>query len=280
MASCTVPSSMPARTSSKPVTKSSAAHPPSISTRLANPTATSATAHAGRSPLSSRRTPARDRRRLRTPRGHHESRRTSSPELRPGIHGGLTHSYALTSHAAEGHTHHAARTLATDSSSRPGIYVGLTRGQHDSRLYASAAARPRSRRRSRRPPPPPPRRQDHTRSSHRPPHHHRPRAPRDHPRSHRNRSRPAAGRATACPSSSTCTTPRPQKTTARLIERAISARRDALARRARSRAPAELIARIGPRPHTPSDRRSGTLQSAPSQCRKSYATSPTTTLEP
>jgi conjugative relaxase-like TrwC/TraI family protein len=57
-------------------------------------------------------------------------------ELRPGIHGGLTYSYALTSHAAQGHTHHAARTLATDSSSRPGIYVGLTRGQADSRLYA------------------------------------------------------------------------------------------------------------------------------------------------
>jgi conjugative relaxase-like TrwC/TraI family protein len=57
-------------------------------------------------------------------------------ELRPGIHGGLTYSYALTSHAAQGHTHHAARTLTTDSSSRPGIYVGLTRGQADSRLYA------------------------------------------------------------------------------------------------------------------------------------------------
>lgn len=57
-------------------------------------------------------------------------------ELRPGIHGGLTYSYALTSHAAQGHTHHAARTLATDSSSRPGIYVGLSRGQADSRLYA------------------------------------------------------------------------------------------------------------------------------------------------
>jgi conjugative relaxase-like TrwC/TraI family protein len=57
-------------------------------------------------------------------------------ELRPGIHGGLTYSYALTSHAAQGHTHHVARTLATDSSSRPGIYVGLTRGQTDSRLYA------------------------------------------------------------------------------------------------------------------------------------------------
>jgi conjugative relaxase-like TrwC/TraI family protein len=57
-------------------------------------------------------------------------------ELRPGIHGGLTYSYALTSHAAQGHTHHAARTLTTDSSTRPGIYVGLTRGQADSRLYA------------------------------------------------------------------------------------------------------------------------------------------------
>src|SRR5439155_8814861 len=57
-------------------------------------------------------------------------------ELRPGVHGGFTYSYALTTHAAQGHTHDAARTLATDGSSRPGIYVGLTRGQHDSRLYA------------------------------------------------------------------------------------------------------------------------------------------------
>lgn len=57
-------------------------------------------------------------------------------ELRPGVIGGLTYSYALTSHAAQGHTHDAARTLATDSSSRAGIYVGLTRGRHDSRLYA------------------------------------------------------------------------------------------------------------------------------------------------
>ena len=40
-----------------------------------------------------------------------------------------------------------------------------------------------------------------------------------------------------------------------LIVRAISARRDAIARGARLEPSAELIARIGPRPHTPSDRR-------------------------
>jgi conjugative relaxase-like TrwC/TraI family protein len=57
-------------------------------------------------------------------------------ELRPGIVGGLTHSYALTSHAAQGQTHEAARTLATDGSSRPGLYVGLTRGRSDARMYA------------------------------------------------------------------------------------------------------------------------------------------------
>jgi hypothetical protein len=57
-------------------------------------------------------------------------------ELRPGIVGGLTYSYALTSHAAQGQTYEAARTLATDGSTRPGIYVGLTRGRDDARVYA------------------------------------------------------------------------------------------------------------------------------------------------
>ncbi len=57
-------------------------------------------------------------------------------EIRPGVVGGLTHSYALTSHAAQGLTFQAGRTLATDVSSRPGVYVGLTRGRDDARLYA------------------------------------------------------------------------------------------------------------------------------------------------
>ncbi|MDP9335289.1 MAG: relaxase domain-containing protein, partial [Actinomycetota bacterium] len=57
-------------------------------------------------------------------------------ELRPGLVGGLTYSYALTSHAAQGQTYEAARTLATDGSTRPGIYVGLTRGRDDARVYA------------------------------------------------------------------------------------------------------------------------------------------------
>ncbi|MDP9336368.1 MAG: AAA family ATPase [Actinomycetota bacterium] len=57
-------------------------------------------------------------------------------ELRPGVVGGLTYSYALTSHAAQGQTYETARTLATDGSTRPGIYVGLTRGRDDARVYA------------------------------------------------------------------------------------------------------------------------------------------------
>ena len=55
--------------------------------------------------------------------------------LRPGITGGLTHAYALTTHAAQGDTYQTGRTLTTDRSSRPGIYVGLTRGRADTRLY-------------------------------------------------------------------------------------------------------------------------------------------------
>jgi len=57
-------------------------------------------------------------------------------ELRPGIVGGLTYSYALTSHAAQGQTYETARTLTTDGSTRPGVYVGLTRGRNDARIYA------------------------------------------------------------------------------------------------------------------------------------------------
>ncbi len=55
--------------------------------------------------------------------------------VRPGVTGGLVHSYCLTSHAAQGETYDAARHLATDRSSRPGVYVGLTRGRREVRLY-------------------------------------------------------------------------------------------------------------------------------------------------
>jgi hypothetical protein len=55
--------------------------------------------------------------------------------LRPGVTGGLAHSYALTSHAAQGETYRAGRHLATDRSTRKAVYVGLTRGQSEVRLY-------------------------------------------------------------------------------------------------------------------------------------------------
>jgi hypothetical protein len=56
-------------------------------------------------------------------------------EIRPGVRGGLAHSYCLTSHAAQGETYEAARHLGTDRSTRPGVYVGLTRGRTDVQLY-------------------------------------------------------------------------------------------------------------------------------------------------
>jgi conjugative relaxase-like TrwC/TraI family protein len=55
--------------------------------------------------------------------------------LDSGVVGALAHSYALTSHAAQGNTYDAARPIATDASSAKGVYVGATRGEHDLRLY-------------------------------------------------------------------------------------------------------------------------------------------------
>ncbi len=52
-----------------------------------------------------------------------------------GITGALGHSYALTTHAAQGDTYDAARPLATDASSSKSIYVGVTRAEHNVRLY-------------------------------------------------------------------------------------------------------------------------------------------------
>lgn len=56
-------------------------------------------------------------------------------ELRPGIIGGLTPAYAVTSHAAQGETYRAGRIIATDTASTEAVYVGLTRGSHDARIY-------------------------------------------------------------------------------------------------------------------------------------------------
>jgi len=61
-------------------------------------------------------------------------------EVRPGVRGGLTPAYAMTTHAAQGDTFEASRSLVTDRSSRPGQYVALTRGRNDVRLYAVDAA--------------------------------------------------------------------------------------------------------------------------------------------
>ena len=49
-------------------------------------------------------------------------------DLRAGVIGVITHSYALTTHAAQGETFQTARTLATERVSKEGLYVGLSRG--------------------------------------------------------------------------------------------------------------------------------------------------------
>jgi hypothetical protein len=48
-------------------------------------------------------------------------------EVVPGVRGGLAHSYALTTFAAQGQTMAAAMPLVTDASSREGTYVALSR---------------------------------------------------------------------------------------------------------------------------------------------------------
>jgi hypothetical protein len=58
-----------------------------------------------------------------------------SKAVRPGIVGVLAHSYPVTSHMTQGETYQVGRHLSTDASSRPGVYVGLTRGRGDARLY-------------------------------------------------------------------------------------------------------------------------------------------------
>jgi hypothetical protein len=56
-------------------------------------------------------------------------------QVRPGVVGTIAHAYAVTSHMAQGETYQAGRHLSTDASSREGVYVGLTRGRGDARLY-------------------------------------------------------------------------------------------------------------------------------------------------
>ncbi len=69
-------------------------------------------------------------------RGRVEVReRFLAQRVRPGVVGVIAHSYAITSHMAQGETYYAGRHLTTDVSSREGVYVGLTRGKGDARLY-------------------------------------------------------------------------------------------------------------------------------------------------
>ncbi len=55
--------------------------------------------------------------------------------IRSGVNGGLAPAYAVTTHVAQGATMTTGRMIASDSSTRAGIYVGLTRGTDDTRLY-------------------------------------------------------------------------------------------------------------------------------------------------
>jgi conjugative relaxase-like TrwC/TraI family protein len=57
-------------------------------------------------------------------------------EVAPGVRGGLLHSYCLTTCTAQGDTYGKAHHLGTDRSSQAELYVGLTRGRNDVRLYA------------------------------------------------------------------------------------------------------------------------------------------------
>ncbi len=58
-------------------------------------------------------------------------------ELRPGVTGVLTHTYALTSHAAQGATFETARALTTDATSPAALYVAASRARSEVRLYTT-----------------------------------------------------------------------------------------------------------------------------------------------
>jgi len=62
-------------------------------------------------------------------------------EVGPGRGGGLTPGYAVTSHKAEGQTYDAGRSLAAPGAiNAEGMYVALTRGRNDLRIYSIAPA--------------------------------------------------------------------------------------------------------------------------------------------
>ncbi|MCP3860552.1 MAG: AAA family ATPase, partial [Phycisphaeraceae bacterium] len=62
-------------------------------------------------------------------------------EVGPGRGGGLTPAYAVTSYKAEGQTYDAARGLAAPGAiNTEGMYVALTRGRNDLRVYSIAPA--------------------------------------------------------------------------------------------------------------------------------------------
>ena len=58
-------------------------------------------------------------------------------EFDDGRSGGLAHAYAITADRAQGSTMHTARTVATDSTSRPAFYVMVSRGERDLRAYVT-----------------------------------------------------------------------------------------------------------------------------------------------
>jgi AAA domain len=58
-------------------------------------------------------------------------------EFDDGRSGGLAHAYAVTADRAQGSTMHAARTVATDSTSRPAFYVMVSRGEREVCAYVT-----------------------------------------------------------------------------------------------------------------------------------------------
>ncbi|MDQ1427981.1 MAG: hypothetical protein QOK39_1457, partial [Acidimicrobiaceae bacterium] len=58
-------------------------------------------------------------------------------EFDDGRSGGLAHAYAITADRAQGSTMHAARTVTTDSTSRPAFYVMVSRGEREMCAYVT-----------------------------------------------------------------------------------------------------------------------------------------------
>jgi ATP-dependent exoDNAse (exonuclease V) alpha subunit len=69
-------------------------------------------------------------------------RATLEHEHRSGVRGIVTHSYALTSHAAQGATFATARLLVGTSTSPAGLYVGVSRGRDDVGVYTATDTTP------------------------------------------------------------------------------------------------------------------------------------------